>query len=196
MRSDLSLQTIDNIIEEEISENIETTKSIYELIPKIKKVVENLINTLNQNKKIMICGNGGSSSDSQHFSSELIGRFEKKRKSLAAISLSTDTAAITSIANDFKFEDIFSRQIEGIGNSGDTLIAISTSGRSKNILKAIRKAKDKDISTIGLLGNGGGESIKEVDFAICINSQRTARIQEMHALVIHIICGLVEREFT
>lgn len=196
MRSDLSLQTIDNIIEGEISENIETTKSIYELIPKIKKVVESLINTFNQNKKIMICGNGGSSSDSQHFSSELIGRFEKKRKSLAAISLSTDTAAITAIANDFKFEDIFSRQIEGIGRSGDTLIAISTSGRSNNILKAIRKAKSKDITTVGLLGNGGGEAIKEVDFAICINSQRTARIQEMHALVIHIICGLLEKKLT
>ena len=190
----LSLQIIDKIIEEEINEHIKDVKLIFELIPDIAKVSQVLVKTLKQGNKILICGNGGSASDSQHFSSELIGRFEKKRKSLAAISLSTDTSAITSISNDFSFEDIFSRQIEGIGMKDDVLITISTSGKSKNILKAISKAKEKKMNTIGILGRDGGNAIKDVSYSINVNSQRTARIQEMHSLIIHIICALIEKE--
>jgi len=190
----LSLQIIDKIIEEEINEHIKDVKLIFKLIPDIAKVSQVLAKTLKQGNKILICGNGGSAADSQHFSSELIGRFEKKRKSLAAISLSTDTSAITSISNDFSFEDIFSRQIEGIGMKDDVLITISTSGKSKNILKAISKAKEKKMNTIGILGRDGGKAIKDVSYAINVNSQRTARIQEMHSLIIHIICALIEKE--
>ena len=190
----LSLQIIDKIIEEEINEHIKDVKLIFQLIPDIAKVSQVLAKTLKKGNKILICGNGGSASDSQHFSSELIGRFEKKRKSLAAISLSTDTSAITSISNDFSFEDIFSRQIEGIGMKDDVLITISTSGKSKNILKAISKAKEKKMNTIGILGRDGGNAIKDVSYSINVNSQRTARIQEMHSLIIHIICALIEKE--
>ena len=195
MESDYSLQNIENIIRKELDDHIYTTKLLYELIPEIYSVAKILISKLNSNNKILICGNGGSAADSQHFSSELIGRFEKSRKSLAAISLCTDTSAITSISNDFSFEEIFSRQIEGIGSEGDVLIVISTSGQSQNLLKAINKAKDKGIISIGLLGRDGGDLIKEVTYCINVKSQRTSRIQEMHGLIIHIICGLIEKSY-
>ena len=195
MESDFSLQNIENIIKKELDDHIYSTKLLYELIPNIYSVSEILISKLNSNNKILICGNGGSAADSQHFSSELIGRFEKSRKSLAAISLCTDTSAITSISNDFSYEEIFSRQIEGIGSEGDVLIVISTSGKSKNLLKAVNKAKNKGIESIGLLGRDGGDLIKEVTYAINVSSQRTSRIQEMHSLIIHIICGLIEKSY-
>ena len=196
MGSDLSLQIIDKIIEKDIKQHIDASKLTFELIPEIKAISEILINTLENNKKILICGNGGSCCDAQHFSSELVGRFEKQRKSLAAISLSTDNSAITSIGNDYSFDKVFSRQIEGLGNSGDALFVISTSGKSRNILEAIKKAKEKKIHTIALLGRDGGDAKKNVDYSLTINSERTARIQEMHILIIHIICGLIEREYT
>jgi len=193
MVSDFSLQNIDNIILNELSEHIETSKLLYDLLPEISSFYNSIINTLRANNKILICGNGGSAADAQHFSSELIGKFERDRKPLAALSLSTDTSAITSISNDFSFDDVFSRQIRGIGSKGDLLIVISTSGNSKNILNAINIAKEKDITCIGLLGRDGGLAIKQIDSSITIKSNRTCRIQEMHSIIIHIICSLIEK---
>ena len=195
MVSDLSLQNIDKLIINEIDEHIDNVKLIYDLAPKIELASQKIINTFKTNKKLLICGNGGSSADSQHFSSELIGKYEKIRDSLAAISLSTDTSLITSVGNDYSFEDIFSRQVEGIGNKDDILILISTSGQSKNINKAINVAKRKGIFCIGLLGRDGGEAKKKVDLDITVNSKRTCRIQEMHSLIIHILCGLIEKNY-
>lgn len=193
MCSEISSQNIEKIVMNELEDHMETSKLLYHLTPDIIHFTKKIIHTLDNKNKILICGNGGSAADSQHFSSELIGRFEKDRNPLGAISLSSDISAITSISNDLSFDDIFSRQIEGLGRKGDLLIVISTSGNSKNILKAIDSAKNKKIESLGLLGKSGGEAIKNLDLSILIKSQRTCRIQEMHGIIIHIICGLIEK---
>ena len=192
MTADLSLHNIDKIVNEEIKDHIENANLLYNIVNDISILSQKIIDVLKRNNKILICGNGGSAADSQHFSSELIGRFEKSRKSFPAISLTTDTSSLTSISNDFGFEDIFSRQIEGLGKPGDMLVSISTSGKSKNILKAVKTAKKMNLESVALLGRDGGDVFKEVDYSITINTQRTCRIQEMHGLIIHIICGLIE----
>tara|TARA_B100000963_G_scaffold167992_1_gene145935 strand:- start:1558 stop:2136 length:579 start_codon:yes stop_codon:yes gene_type:complete len=139
------------------------------------------------------CGNGGSASDSMHLSAELIGRFKKNRMPLRSQSLLLDPAGMTCISNDFGYENIFSRQINGLSKSGDVLIAISTSGKSKNIVNAIKTAKKKSLKVISLLGGTGGYCKNESDLEIIINSKSTARIQEMHIMIGHIICDLVEK---
>ena len=192
MGTDLSLHKIDKIVHDEIKDHIENTELLYNLISDISTIAQKIITVFKRNNKLLICGNGGSAADSQHFSSELIGRFEKARKSYPAISLTTDTSSITSISNDFSFEDIFSRQIEGLGKPDDMLISISTSGKSKNIIKAVKTAKKMKLESVALLGRDGGDVLKEVDYSITINTPRTSRIQEMHGLIIHIICGLIE----
>ena len=194
MGTDLSLHNIDKIVQDEIKDHIENTELLYNLISDISTLSQKIIKVFKRNNKLLICGNGGSAADSQHFSSELIGRFEKSRKSYPAISLTTDTSSITSISNDFSFEDIFSRQIEGLGKPGDMLISISTSGKSKNIIKAVKTAKRMKLESAALLGRDGGDVLKEVDYSITINTLRTCRIQEMHGLIIHIICSLIENQ--
>tara|TARA_B100000242_G_scaffold291405_1_gene264661 strand:+ start:1995 stop:2585 length:591 start_codon:yes stop_codon:yes gene_type:complete len=196
MGSDLSLQIIDNIFQKELNEHKETLKTLNSFSERIYFIHNAITKVFDSNKKLLICGNGGSAADAQHFSSELTGRYEKERKSLPAISLTTDSSALTSISNDFGFENVFLRQIEGLGDSGDLLFAISTSGNSRNILKAIRKAKEMNIKTIGLLGGDGGEVGKEIDYSITINSFKTCRIQEMHGLIIHILCKLIDKNYT
>lgn len=165
-------------------------------IPLIFKDIENisriLINCLKKKKTIFWCGNGGSASDSQHLAGELVGRFVGDRKPLKSIALNADSAVMTCIVNDYGYEHIFSRQIEGLGSEGDVLIGISTSGNSANVLNAFKSAKKIGVNTIGLLGNGGGKAKKIVDNSIIIPSKTTARIQEMHILVGHILCDLIE----
>ena len=151
--------------------------------------------TIKTNKKIMLCGNGGSAADSQHIAAEFIGRFEKERKSMAAIALTTDTSALTAIGNDYGYEEVFSRQVEGLGQSGDLLVGISTSGNSKNVIKALEVAKKKGVSTVALVGdrpNGVMQTI--ADHVLVAPSANTARIQECHILMMHTICQLVESE--
>jgi len=153
-----------------------------------------LIKSLNNNKKILICGNGGSASDAQHFAAELVGRFKKNRKSFPAISLNTDTSAITAIGNDYGFSKIFSRQIEGIGNKGDILFAISTSGNSKNIIEAAIAANKKKIKIVGLTGKNESDLEKKSNLCIKVPSDTTSHIQELHIIVIHLLCSLIEFE--
>jgi D-sedoheptulose 7-phosphate isomerase len=143
---------------------------------------------------IFWCGNGGSASESQHMATELIGRFKKNRIPLKSISLNSDTAALTCIANDFGYENIFSRQLEGLGKPGDVLIVLSTSGNSQNINNALIKAKELSISSIAMLGKGGGESLSIAKTVILIDSNSTARVQESHQLISHILCELIEAE--
>ena len=143
--------------------------------------------------KLLICGNGGSASDAQHFSAELVGRFKKERASLPAIALNTDTSAITAIANDYDYKMVFSRQIEGLGQKGDILLAISTSGNSKNIKEAIKSAKKKKITTIGLTGKNKSIVWKESDYCIAVPSKETSHIQELHIIVLHLLCILIEK---
>ncbi len=151
--------------------------------------------TIKANKKIMLCGNGGSAADSQHIAAEFIGRFEKERKSIAAIALTTDTSALTAIGNDYGYEEIFSRQVEGLGQSGDLLIGISTSGNSKNVVKALEVAKKKGICTVALVGDKPNGVIQTIaDYVLVAPSENTARIQECHILMMHTICQLVESE--
>ena len=140
----------------------------------------------------MLCGNGGSAADSQHLAAEFTGRFIKDRPPIAAVALSTDTSALTCIANDYSFNEIFARQVQDLGKAGDCLIAISTSGNSGNVLAAVAAAKSLGISTIGLLGRDGGKLKAQCDIAIVVPSQVTARIQEAHILIGHSLCGAVE----
>ena len=151
--------------------------------------------TIKANKKIMLCGNGGSAADSQHIAAEFIGRFEKERKSMAAIALTTDTSALTAIGNDYGYEEVFSRQVEGLGQTGDLLIGISTSGNSKNVVKALKVAKKRGIRTVALVGDKPNGAIQTIaDYVLIAPSANTARIQECHILMMHTICQLVESE--
>ena len=158
----------------------------------VLKVAEIIKHTFQTGNKILLCGNGGSASDCNHIAAEFISRFQKERKSLSAISLSANNSIITAIANDYSFEDVFSRQIEGLGNENDVLIAISTSGKSKNVLKAIKQAKKQGLKTIFLTGEE--KTNVEVDIEINTPSKITCEIQEMHIALAHIICEMVEEE--
>ena len=160
----------------------------------IKKASEMMINALKRRNKILFCGNGGSAADSQHLTAELIGQFLKKRKAIAAISLTTNTSTITSVANDTHFDLIFSRQIEGIGRKGDILFCISTSGKSKNIIKAMQKAKQLKLNVILLTGKKEIRN-KNIDLQINAPSLRVDRIQEMHIFIGHLICETIEKNF-
>ena len=144
--------------------------------------------------KLMFCGNGGSASDSQHLASELTGRFIADRRPLAGLALSTDSSALTCIGNDYSFDDVFARQVSGLGRAGDGLVAISTSGNSRNVLRAVAAAREAGVFTLGLLGRDGGALRTACDAAIVVPHGVTARIQEAHILIGHTLCGLIERE--
>ena len=146
--------------------------------------------------KILICGNGGSAADSQHFAAEIVGRFEKERKGFPAIALTTDTSALTAIGNDYGFKHIFSRQVEALGQKGDILIGISTSGNSENVIKAVEKAKEMNLFTVGFLGKDGGKLKNIVDKAFIVDSESTARIQEVHLTLEHALCKVIDMYLT
>jgi D-sedoheptulose 7-phosphate isomerase len=148
--------------------------------------------SLKNENTIFWCGNGGSAAESSHLAVELIGRFKNNRRSLPSLSLNADTAAITCIANDFGYDEIFARQLEGLGKKGDVLVVLSTSGKSENILEVLQKAKGMGITSIALLGKGGGQAVVLSDYAIVIESEETARIQEMHLLLGHTLCEYAE----
>ena len=167
-------------------------KSLLDLQPEINRFSRLVVETLERDCRIFICGNGGSAADAQHFAAELSGRFERERRAYPAIALTTDTSALTSIGNDYGFEHIYRRQLEALGREGDMLIAMSTSGHSSNIIEAVRYAKDVGIHCVGLLGRDGGRLRERVDIAIVIPVARTARIQEVHMLLLHMICAEVD----
>ena len=149
-------------------------------------------NALGHGNRIYLCGNGGSAADAQHIAAELIGRFVHDRRALPAIALTTDTSALTAIGNDYGYDDVFSRQVEGLCQEGDVLIAISTSGNSANVLKAVDVAQGRGCSVIGLSGRSGGSLAPKSDISLVVPSAVTARIQEMHIVIGHLICALVE----
>ena len=160
----------------------------------IVKIVNGIADALGRGGKLLVFGNGGSSSDAQHMAGELVGRFELERGALPAIALTTDSSVITSISNDYGFNEIFSRQIEALGTPEDIALGISTSGNSENVLAGIRKAKNMKLTTIGFSGGEGGELSKMADLCFIAPSSSTPRIQEAHITVIHIICKLVEEK--
>ena len=163
--------------------------------PRIVQAAELLAERLRQGHKILVCGNGGSAADAQHFAAELVNRFEIERPGLAAIALTTDSSALTSIANDYAFEQVFARQVHALGRPGDVLLAISTSGNSANVIEAIHAAHEKQMVVVALTGKGGGqiaELLRDTDIHICVPSDRTARIQEVHLLTIHCLCDGID----
>lgn len=164
-----------------------------ELAPKVEAVSVAITDCLKAGGKVMMCGNGGSSSDAQHFAGELVNRFLMNRKPYAGIALNTDAAVMTSISNDFSYDEIYSKQVEGLGREGDILVGFSTSGNSGNVLKAFEVAKGMDIKTVGFLGGAGGKMLPLSDHALLVScSSHTPRIQEGHELMMHLICERVE----
>ena len=165
-----------------------------QLEPKINNCINIIIECLKKDKKIILFGNGGSAADAQHIAAEFVGRFNMERKSYPAIALTTDSSIITSIGNDYSFDQIFSRQCESLVTKDDVIIGISTSGNSINVKNGLITAKKNGAKTIGLLGNGGGEIKSIVDYPVIVESNSTARIQEIHRIISHIICDLVEKK--
>ncbi|WP_269625318.1 D-sedoheptulose-7-phosphate isomerase [Prochlorococcus marinus] len=183
----------DELLSSLISNHIDLIEDNKEhFIEKTKEIANYLTESLNSGGTIFWCGNGGSAADCQHLAADLVCRFISDREPLRSISLTTDTSILTAISNDYSFNDVFSRQLKALGKKGDVLIAISTSGNSPNILKAIETAKSMNIKTIGLLGNDKGKAAKIIQTKIIVPSKRTARIQEIHILIGHLIIQLVE----
>ncbi len=176
----------------------ESANTILEFIEKneekLKKVIEIIVDVIKNQNKVLICGNGGSAADSQHFAAELVGRFKLEREGYATVALTTNTSILTAIGNDYGFDKIFERQVEALGRKGDLLIGISTSGNSRNIIRAVNKAKEKGIFTIGILGKEGGKLKEQVDLALIVPSNNTARIQECHLTIYHVICEEIEKK--
>ena len=182
---------------EQINKDFETISQnfikIKELTPQIQKVCELCIESLKKGGKVMFCGNGGSAADSQHLAAELVGRYKMNRPALNSVALTTDTSILTAVGNDFGYDTIFERQVEGIGKKGDILIGLSTSGNSKNVILAIEKAKTMGIKTVSFTGKKGGKMKEISDVTINVPSDTTNHIQEMHIAVGHIICGHIEK---
>ena len=171
------------------------TESLDKLAPIIAKAARAMANSLLNNQKILACGNGGSAADAQHFSAEMLNRFEMERPGLPAIAITTDSSTLTSIANDYQYADIYSKQIRALGQKDDVLLAISTSGKSHNVIHAIDAAHDINMLVIALTGKDGGEirsMLNNNDFEICVPTKSTARIQEVHIMIIHSLCDLID----
>ena len=171
------------------------TLAAAQLPPVIVRAAELMVESLLCERKILVCGNGGSAADAQHFSAEMLNRFEVERPGLPAIALTTDTSTLTSIANDYQFIEIFSKQVRALGQPGDVLLAISTSGDSQNVVHAIDAAHDRDLRIVALTGRAGGkmaELIRDTDVEIRVPSWSTARIQEVHIMILHALCDLID----
>lgn len=161
----------------------------------ISDAAQTMVTCLINNGKILACGNGGSAADAQHFAAELVGRFEAERQELAAIALTTDSSILTAVANDYSFNVIYAKQVRALGQPGDVLLAISTSGNSANIIEAIQAAHNNDLTVVALTGRDGGkigQILREGDIHICVPAERTARIQETHLLTIHCLCDGID----
>jgi D-sedoheptulose 7-phosphate isomerase len=163
----------------------------------IASAISAILASVTSGGKVLACGNGGSAADAQHFAAEFVGRFERERPELGAIALTTDSSILTAIANDYHYDQIFSKQVRALGQSGDVLLAITTSGNSANVLAAIEAAHERDMTVVALTGKGGGkmlQALRETDVHICVPHERTARIQEVHLLTIHCICDGVDTQ--
>lgn len=185
------------IIKQRIADSINVKQQLFEngeLINKVSLLASEITKSISNGGKIVVCGNGGSASDALHFAGEIVGRFVKERKAWPAVVLNADVAAMTAIANDYGYEDVFARQAEGHVKPGDIFVGISTSGNSENVYRAQEKAKELGAKTACLVGKDGGKIGREADFSIVVPSNVTARTQECHILIIHILCELVEEK--
>ena len=185
------------IIKFEFEEHLKTSRATFESIGHSVEIAAKLcIDCLKNGNKIILFGNGGSAADAQHIAAELVGRYKTKRKGLAAIALTTDTSALTAIGNDYGYDRVFDRQVEALANTDDVAIGISTSGRSTNVVSALKLANELGCKTIGFSGRSGGEITDVCDTNIVVPAQDTARIQEMHIVIGHIICHLIDHAFS
>jgi len=187
---------IEQRIQQQFFDSADLMYAAAEVLSKpLAEAVEALVGCITAGGKVLVCGNGGSASDAQHFAAEFVGRFERERPGLAALALTTDTSILTAIGNDYDFNSIYSKQVQALGAPGDVLLAISTSGNSSNVLAAVEAARAKDMTVVALTGRGGGklrERLGETDVHICVPHERTARIQEVHILVLHCLCDAVD----
>jgi D-sedoheptulose 7-phosphate isomerase len=184
---------LEEIVEKILRDNSEIIEaSIHENAPNLILLAEKIAMSFTSDRKLMICGNGGSAADAQHIAAEFVNRYTLERPPLPAIALTTDTSVITSIGNDYSFDKIFSKQVKAIGMEGDVLLAISTSGNSENVLLAVKDARGQGIYTAGFIGNDGGKLAGKVDLAVVVKNRVTPRIQEVHILAGHILCHLVD----
>jgi D-sedoheptulose 7-phosphate isomerase len=186
-----------NYIKDQIKKSYETKQEIYnndDLLSKIEDVAKRCVKLYQGDKKTILAGNGGSAADAQHIAAELVGRYGFDRPSIPSLALTTDTSNLTAIGNDYGYDQVFSRQLEGMGQKGDIFIGISTSGNSLNIIKAFQSAKEKGITTVALTGRDGGEMAQLADVALIVPSNSTPRIQESHILIGHILCDIIEKE--
>ena len=188
--------SIETRIRSHFTESIQTKQAAVDTMAgPIAAAVEAMVDCLKAGGKIMACGNGGSAADSQHFAAELLNRFEKERAPLAAIALTTDTSTLTSIGNDYRFEDVFAKQVKALGRRGDVLLAISTSGNSPNVLEAMAAAQAAGVRIVALTGKDGGKMAGKLaagDINLCVPANRTARIQEVHLLTLHCLCDGID----
>jgi len=182
-----------NWLSAQIEESIQVHQAIREMIPLLEEIAHQIVQTFQNNGRVFFCGNGGSAADAQHWAAEPSGRFFKDRPSLPAIALTVNTSEITAIGNDYGYEYVFSRPLSGLGQEGDLLVGISTSGNSANVVEAVKMAKHKQIKTVAFTGETGGKLRYLADWCVQMPSQNVARIQEGHELCGHLICGLVER---
>lgn len=183
-------------IQQQFLDSAETKRQAAAVMaPYIDAAVERMVGALTSGNKILACGNGGSAADAQHFAAELVGRFERERPGLAAIALTTDSSILTAIGNDYDFSKVFSKQVEALGQPGDILLALSTSGNSANVIAAIEASRQREMAVIALTGKGGGTIaglLDEFDIHLCVPSERTARIQEVHLLTLHCLCDGID----
>ena len=179
----------------EIEESLQAKRALLETcVPAVRQIADALVNSLREGGTVYLAGCGGSAADAQHIAGELIGRFKLERRALACVALTTDTSILTSISNDYGFEHVFVRQVEGLVKPGDVVIGISTSGNTQAVLMAVRLARQKGAVTVGFTGQSGGELKDNVDICFCAPSSDTPRIQECHITVGHVLCGVVENE--
>lgn len=192
------IEVLASRVHDNIKQHMDMVQANLEILaPVIADGATRIIEALLSDRKVLACGNGGSAANSQHFSSELLNRFEQERPGLPAVSLTTDSATLTSIANDYNYDDIFAKQVRALGQPGDVLLAISTSGNSKNVVRAIEAAREREMVVVALNGRDGGAMANTMtgnDVNICVNGPSTARIQEMHILVIHCLCNLIDHQ--
>lgn len=183
------------LLQRSLEEHLEAVQAILKSqLGEIERAGALLRDTLNQGNKVLLCGNGGSAADAQHIAAELVGRYERQRRAWPAIALTTDTSALTALSNDFGYEEVFARQIEALASPNDVLLALSTSGTSANILKAVKKARGLECKTIALTGAGGEPLASLCDLAVVVPATRTARIQECHITIGHLWCELIDAE--
>lgn len=196
MPNKTSKPEISTLLKNSLREHIATLESLTDqTLSDIERSGRVIFDALASGKKLIICGNGGSAADAQHIAAELVGRYEKLRRSFPAIALTTDTSALTAVSNDFGFEEVFARQVTGLANAGDVLVAISTSGKSPNVLKAVERARELGCRTIALTGAGAEPLASACDMAVVVPSPRTSRVQEAHITIGHLWCEMVD-EFT